>query len=135
MRSRLGQSRAWYLIAALATLMAGLVSRSLGLDKSHFIVMYVGDVLWAGLIYYLLRWIQPKLRARTSALLAAAFCLAIELQQLSQAGWLLELRSNKMMALVLGHSYSSADLLCYATGIVLALLLDNFCRQKKHPLA
>ena len=52
MLSRLGLSRAWYLIAALATLMAGLVSRSLGLDKSHFIVMYVGDVLWAGLIYF-----------------------------------------------------------------------------------
>jgi hypothetical protein len=120
-------SRICYFLAALTTLITGLLSRSLGLDKTHFIVSHVGDILWAAFIYYLVRLIQPKLRSEASALFAAVFCLAIEFQQLYQAEWLLELRSNKILALVLGHSYSTADLLCYTSGIVLALLLDNLC--------
>ncbi len=125
MRFEMSRSRMGYFLAALTTLIAGLVSRSLGFDKNHFIVTHVGDVLWAALIYYLVRFIQPKLRSEASALFAAVFCIAIELQQLCQAEWLLHLRSNKILALILGHSYSTADLLCYASGIGIALLLDN----------
>lgn len=34
-----------YLLASVAALIAGLTSRSNGLDKNHFIVTHVGDVL------------------------------------------------------------------------------------------
>ena len=129
MRFEIGRSRICYFLAALTTLIAGLLSRSLGLDKTHFMVSHVGDILWAALIYYLIRLIQPKLRSEASGLLAATFCLGIELQQLCQTEWLLQLRSNKILALVLGHSYSTADLLCYTSGIFIALLLDKLCSQ------
>lgn len=131
MRIEVDRSRVGYFLAALTTLIVGLLSRSLALDKTHFIVSHLGDMLWAGLIYYLIRFIQPKLRSQASILFAAVFCLVIELQQLSQAEWLLQLRSNKILALVLGHSYSTSDLLCYASGIAIAFLLDILCRLKQ----
>jgi len=130
MQPKIVRSRACYLFAALATLIAGLVSRSLGLDKNHFIVSHVGDILWAALIYYIVRLVRPKLHSAVSALIAAVFCFGIELQQLYQAEWIVHLRSHKIPALILGHSFSSADLLCYASGISIALLLDTICSRK-----
>lgn len=111
-----------YLVAALATVALGLLSRSVRtgcwlLDKS------LGDALYAALIYFGLSALFPRWSPRARALWAALFCSAIEafkLTGLPQA-WV----SSRLSRLVFGTTPSLHNLLCYLAGIAAASLLDR----------
>ena len=59
------------------------------------------------------------------------FACAIEFAQYFHFGELLGFKDNKIAMIVLGNSFSWIDILCYALGCLLVLIL-NFIFQKYH---
>lgn len=103
----------------------GLLSRSKHIPLPTFIAAYAGDTLWALLVFLGFGWLFPAHSAIRVAWYAGVFSLAIELSQLYHAPWLDELRANRWAALVLGQGFLWSDLVCYAVGIALGVVLEQ----------
>ncbi|MFF2483317.1 DUF2809 domain-containing protein [Paenibacillus sp. NPDC058071] len=117
--------RIGYLAALLAAIILGLSSRIFSDRLPAFVVHHFGDALWAAMIYFGFRFLQPRGRLGAAALSAVAFSFAIEFSQLYQADWINHLRSTLIGGLILGKGFVSVDLVRYAAGIAAAYLLDR----------
>lgn len=89
-----------------------------------FARIHAGDTLWAAMVYWGLAFVFPRASVRSLTLLALAFSFSIEVSQLSNSPVLVQARSTKLGALVLGHGFLWIDLLRYVVGIALAALMD-----------
>lgn len=105
-------------------LVLGLLSRSSWPAFPPFIRAYSGDVLWALLVYLLIRWLRPQQRLYLSALVAGLIALGIEISQLYHAPWIDTLRHTRIGGLILGFGFLWSDLICYACGITLGLICE-----------
>lgn len=120
--------RRCYLVLALLTIVGGALSRMLHsgvplLDK------YLGDALYAVLVYLLLRALQPGRRPLLAALVALALMAAIESFQLTGIPAIMAHSGNfilRLAAIALGTGFHWYDLLAYAIGIMSAALADMF---------
>ncbi|NJO83648.1 MAG: DUF2809 domain-containing protein [Blastochloris sp.] len=90
----------------------------------------VATPLYATMIYLLLAWIWPQARSWAITAGALGICVAIECSQLVQTAWLDAIRATLPGRLVLGSGFLWSDLLCYAAGAVLGLLLDRVFLQR-----
>lgn len=123
------RSRAAYAASILLVICLGLLSRSKQFPLPAFIATYAGDTLWALLVFLGFGWLFPSHSTIRVVLYAAAFSLSIELSQLYHTPWLDALRANRLAALVLGQGFLWSDLVCYAVGITLGVLLERMCRR------
>jgi hypothetical protein len=123
-RSNTARSRAAYALSILLVISLGLLSRAKFLPLPRFIAAYAGDTLWALLVFLGFGWLFPKHSTTRIALYAALFSLGIEVSQLYHTPWLDALRSNNLAALVLGQGFLWSDLVCYALGIALGIVLS-----------
>lgn len=116
--------RLWLTLAVMMVIPLGLLTRA-DLPLPDIIARYGGDTLYATLIYFLLAWLWPQ--ARGWALTAGAWliCLSIELSQLLDTPWLNAVRATLPGRLVFGAGFLCSDLLCYAVGVGLGLLVDS----------
>jgi hypothetical protein len=123
------RSRAGYFGLVCVTILFGLASRQFRSEIPWFIAEYAGDTLWAAMVYFIAAMIWQN--AATGRLAAGAFSLAIamEVSQLYQAPWINAVRDTRLGGLVLGHGFLWSDLLCYASGVALALGVDLFARR------
>jgi hypothetical protein len=112
-------------IFACLVLVLGLLSRSPRLVLPGFIRSYSGDVLWALLVYLLIRWLRPTQRLHRSALFAGLLALGIEISQLYHAPWIDALRQSRIGGLLLGFGFLWSDLICYACGIALGFVCET----------
>ena len=110
-----------YFILALLTIVLGIASR-----KIAGIPLFVGDILYAVLVYFGFRWLLVKSKAPWQIGLPLLFCFAIEIQQLSTAAALVAIRETTLGHYVLGQGFLWSDLLCYTMGIGLAYVVDRF---------
>ncbi|MCB1099795.1 MAG: DUF2809 domain-containing protein [Verrucomicrobiae bacterium] len=101
----------------------GLATRSLPW-LPEFVRSEAGDALWAAMVYWGFALVFPQMPVWAVAACAAAFSLGIELSQLSSHPLLVQARSTRLGALVLGHGFLWIDLLRYAVGVALAVVLD-----------
>jgi hypothetical protein len=93
---------------------------------------YLGDVLWAASFYFLFAIIFRSLTSTGIALITGLFALLIELYQLPELKIIDFSSLWKPLAYIFGYGFKWTDLLCYAAGISLGLLLERwFCRLKK----
>jgi hypothetical protein len=116
--------RSWrlrYLLALLAVAALGLTTRTVSVgwhvwDKS------LGDVLYAIGAYLVLRFLVPRAAPRWAALVAAAFCLSIELFKFTglPAAW----ASSRGSRLLFGTTPSWHNVICYAIGVTVVALAD-----------
>lgn len=125
MPERHRRSRAAYAASILLVICLGLLSRSNHIPLPAFIATYAGDTLWALLVFLGFGWLFPAYSTIRVALYAAAFSLGIELSQLYHTPWLDALRTNRLAALVLGQGFLWSDLVCYAVGVTLGILLER----------
>ena len=109
----------------LAIVACGLPARTLRGHLPKGYVTYVGDLLWAALLYLLLALLLRRWPVGRLIALALAISVGIELSQLYHAPWIDGLRRVKPVALVLGHQFLWSDLLAYAGGILAAALVDR----------
>lgn len=114
-----------YFILALLTIVLGIASR-----KIVGIPLFVGDILYAVLVYFGFRWLLVKSKAPWQIGLPLLFCFAIEIQQLSTAAALVAIRETTLGHYVLGQGFLWSDLLCYTMGIGLGYVIDQFYIQR-----
>ena len=119
------RSRTLYLGLLAFTILAGLASRIYRGSIPLVLDRYAGDTLWATAVLLLLGVIFPNARTRSLALGAAAISLAVECSQLAHPAWLDALRQVPGVALVLGYDFVWVDLVCYAVGVLLGMVVDS----------
>jgi Protein of unknown function (DUF2809) len=124
-----------YLILMSLFLMIGLASRAYS-TPNGIIHIYLGDVLWAAMIYCGLRSLLPSIPKSKTALYAISFCFLIEISQLYQAQWINNIRHTTLGGLVLGFGFLWGDLVSYSVGIVLTWLFDStFLSEKANKMS
>jgi hypothetical protein len=109
-----------YFILILIVLILGILSR-----KISVIPLFIGDVLYAVLIYFGLRFLFIHLKTHKTFLLSLLFCFSIEILQLAQMDWLIGLRKTTLGHYILGQGFLWLDLLCYIIGGLLAYIIDK----------
>lgn len=109
-----------YFILILFVLILGILSR-----KISVIPLFIGDVLYAVLIYFGLRFLFIHLKTHKTFLLSLLFCFSIETLQLVQMDWLIGLRKTTLGHYILGQGFLWLDLLCYIIGGLLAYIIDK----------
>lgn len=98
---------------AILLIPIGLASRQYG---NEWIKLYLGDVLWAAMIYWGFKFLFAHEPKRT-AFYALTFCFLIEFSQLYHAPWIDAIRHTRLGGLVLGFGFLWSDLVCYLVGV------------------
>jgi len=117
------QKRVLYFVLAVCTVAIGLATRKMPQLFPALISTYGGDTLWASLFFFLFRFIFPATPAFKIAIGTFVFALAIEISQLYHAPWIDQLRHTFLGKMILGSGFLWSDLVCYASGTLIAWLL------------
>lgn len=110
-----------YLFVFLFTIFLGILSR-----KISFIPLWIGDFLYAVMIYFLVRIFFFNKKPLIVVVLSLVICYSIEFLQLYQGDWMIELRNTLFGRYVLGQGFLWSDVLAYTIGITLIYLLEKF---------
>ena len=102
----------------------GLASRRYGTSLPPFLSEYAGDTLWAFLVFLGISALRPDARLWYRGAMALGFAFLVELSQLYHAPWIDAIRSTKIGGLILGFGFLWTDLVCYAVGVGIGILLD-----------
>lgn len=114
-----------YFLLFLLSILTGLLSRKASLFLPNFINTYLGDAIWAIMVYFLFRYLFYRLGQTKTALLALTFSYGIELSQFYHAPWLDEIRNTILGGLILGFGFLWSDIVAYTLGIVAAFFIDS----------
>lgn len=120
------RQRTFYLIFAVLMVLAGVASRAFH-SGAPLLDKYLGDALYAILIYILIGAGWPDMAIKRRALAAFALVGAIEVFQITGVPARLARSGSpalKIAAIVLGTKFSWYDLLAYAVGILVVCLLE-----------
>ena len=113
-----------YIIAALIVVTLGLVSRKMVNHLPEIVNMYLGDALWALMIYLYVAIIFKTLSIKTVAISSLLFCYLIELSQLYHDPWIDQIRNTRLGGLVLGFGFLWSDILAYTMGVGIGVLME-----------
>jgi Protein of unknown function (DUF2809) len=114
-----------YLFIIFTVILLGLASRKFSTPDS-WVHLYMGDMLWAMLFYFIFRFIFIKINSNTILLLTLIWCFSIEISQLYHVTWLDAIRQTTLGGLLLGFGFLWSDLLCYIAGVLIGFGLDKF---------
>ena len=109
-----------YFILIVATIAIGLLSR-----QTTAIPAFTGDILWALMVYFIVRLLFIKKPVKFIVTGSLLFCYAIEFSQLYKAPWIDNLRHTLFGRLVLGDTFLWGDLLCYTVGVAIGIGVDK----------
>ena len=109
-----------YFISILLILILGILSR-----KISGIPLFIGDILYAVLIYFGFRFLAADSKKSVTLLLSLLFCFSVEILQLAQIDWLIAIRKTILGHYILGEGFLWLDLLCYVMGTLIAYYLDK----------
>jgi hypothetical protein len=76
------------------------------------------------MMFWGLRLIAHRSPTRRIAIAAFAISVAVEVSQLYRAPWIDAIRATWWGALALGQGFLWTDIACYATGVLLAAVVD-----------
>lgn len=112
------------ILLVLLFIALGLFSRSSLFDFPEFVTEYLGDTIWAMMVYFIFTALFPKKDFLIIALYAITFSFLIEISQVYQADWIKSIRSIKIFGLILGYGFKWSDLLAYTIAVSIACILD-----------
>ena len=124
------RKRLIYLALTICVVALGLASRRYPVFPSS-INAYVGDALWALMVFLGFGVLFPRLSTIRLGALALAFSFCIELSQLYQAPWITGIRQTRLGGLVLGHGFLWGDLVSYTLGVASGVLAEWVSRWRK----
>lgn len=110
----------FYLTLIVCTIILGILSRII-----TGIPTFIGDILYASMIYFGMRFLFATTNIQKIAFFALVFCFCIEFQQLYRAEWILEIRRTLLGHYILGQDFFCWDLVYYCIGILVAYLIDS----------
>lgn len=112
-------TRFFYFILITTTILLGILSR-----KMDGVPTFLGDSLYAVMVYFGVRMFFLNLNLKKTAILALSFCFCIEFLQLYRADWMLEIRRTALGHYVLGQGFLWSDLGFYTIGVLIAFGID-----------
>ena len=118
------QSRLFYLFLTVITMCLGLLSRSLTTYIPDIVDLFLGDALWALMIYFMIKIVFIKLTPKKTAILGIIFCFTIEFSQLYHNLWIDSIRATTIGGLVLGYGFLWSDLVAYLIGIAIGVFIE-----------
>ena len=118
------KKRRIYFFMVVLTIGLGLASRKFIFVFPDSIAPYIGDTLWAMMVYFGFQFLPPNGTLIKSLRLAFIFSYLIEFSQLYQADWINQIRASTLGGLVLGYGFLIQDLVSYAIGILIGFCLD-----------
>lgn len=125
------QRNRWpYITAAVLLLVAALPARLVPGFYPPFVVLYVGDFLWAMMLYLVVVILFPAQAGWKLAAFLLPLCYLVEISQLYQADWANRLRHIPGVGLLLGYGFLWSDMLAYTLGVGAGLLLDQLLLRR-----
>jgi Protein of unknown function (DUF2809) len=108
-----------YFCIIISVIIIGILSR-----KINGIPLFLGDILYGMMIYFMIKLILINTKIATVALISLNTCFAIEFLQLYQANWIVEIRNTTIGHYILGQGFLWTDLLCLAIGVGLGFIIN-----------
>lgn len=122
----MNKTRIQYFILFLSVIILGILSR-----KISFIPLWIGDFLYAVMIYLLVRILLPFKKALYILVSSLLICFSIEFLQLYQGEWIIELRKTLFRRYVLGQGFLWSDILAYTFGATFTFLIEKIILKYK----
>ena len=107
-------------------LFLGLSSRKFAFALPALLNDYLGDALWALMIFIGFGFLFPKIEMKKLAFVSLMFCYGIEVSQLYHAEWIDSIRATTLGGLVLGYGFLWSDLVAYTIGVGVGFLLSLY---------
>jgi hypothetical protein len=111
-----------YIMLMIIIIFLGIVVRKKSAYFPHIVNLYLGDILWALLIFLGFSFLMEKKGLKIVIFLSLLFCYGIEISQLYHAEWIDAVRSTTLGGLVLGYGFLFSDLVSYTVGILFGAL-------------
>ncbi|HDR6314710.1 hypothetical protein COJ27_15155 [Bacillus cereus] len=124
------RSRLLYALFTIVIIILGLSSRKLAFALPHLLNAYLGDALWALMIFTVFGFLFPKIETKKVAFISLLFCYGIEVSQLYHAGWIDSIRATTLGGLVLGYGFLWSDLVAYTIGVGIGMFCEFMLRKK-----
>ncbi|MFH6963481.1 DUF2809 domain-containing protein [Flavobacterium plurextorum] len=117
----MNKTRIQYSVLFLTVILLGILSR-----KISFIPLWIGDFLYAIMIYFLVRILFTHKKAIFIIIYSLLICYSIEFLQLYQSDWIIALRKTLFGRYILGQGFLWSDILAYTFGITFIFLIEKF---------
>lgn len=130
----MNRNRYIYALTICLTIGAGLLSRKASSLLPSFLNLYLGDALWAFMIYQMVGFLWPQKTMRSVGTISLLFCYAIEVSQRYHAPWIDSIRHTTLGGLILGFGFLWSDIVAYSAGIACGASLEYLltkCRKKR----
>lgn len=124
------RNRLLYATFTIIVIILGLSSRKLAFVLPALLNDYLGDALWALMIFIGFGFLFSKIETKKLAFISLLFCYGIELSQLYHAEWIDGIRATTLGGLVLGYGFLWNDLVAYTIGVGVGFIFE-FILQKK----
>ncbi|MED0970452.1 DUF2809 domain-containing protein [Bacillus paramycoides] len=124
------RNRILYAIFTIIVIVLGLSSRKFAYVLPDILNAYLGDALWALMIFTGFGFLFPKIETKKLAIISLIFCYGIEISQLYHAEWIDSIRATTLGGLVLGYGFLWSDLVAYTIGIGVGMLCEFMLREK-----
>lgn len=123
--------RLFYLCIVLIVMCLGLLSRRLTNYIPNIINLFLGDLLWAMMIYFLIRVIFIYEPTKKIVIYGLIFCFSIEISQLYHDNWIDAIRGTTIGGLILGYGFLWSDLISYFLGVIIGAFIDRRLKWKR----
>ncbi|PWA04707.1 ribosomal maturation YjgA family protein [Flavobacterium psychrotolerans] len=123
------KNRFTYFLIIILVIILGILSR-----KINGFPSFVGDALYAVMVYFGIRFLSINLTYIKTVLLALLFCYCIEFFQLYRAEWIVAVRRTPLGHYALGQGFLWSDLGYYLLGVTVAYSIDFLKNKLSHPL-
>jgi hypothetical protein len=130
----MNRNRLLYLLLIVLTVLTGLASRHFNSILPNWITIYLGDALWALMVFFGFAFLFKGKSTLWIAVATLIFSFAIEISQLYHAPWIDAIRQTRIGGLILGFGFLWSDLLCYTAGVVFGILVDLYLYKTKKRL-
>ena len=115
-----------YIILVIIVMILGLSTRYFKAHLPNLINLYLGDILWALMIFFMIGFLFRSKETRWIGALAFLFSFGIEISQLYHSQWIDDIRNTRLGGLVLGYGFLWSDLVSYSIGIGLGIFIERF---------
>ncbi|ENJ6135691.1 DUF2809 domain-containing protein [Bacillus anthracis] len=124
------RNRLLYAIFTIIVIILGLSSRKFAFALPELLNDYLGDALWALMIFIGFGFLFPKIETKKLAFISLIFCYGIEMSQLYHAEWIDNIRATTLGGLVLGYGFLWSDLVAYTIGVGVGLIFEFILQRK-----
>lgn len=125
------RKRERYFIYIVVVMILGISSRHFYNDLPKWLSLYIGDVLWGLMIFFIIGFLFKEKSSRYVAIISVIFSISIEISQLYHAPWIDNIRKTTIGGLVLGYGFLWSDIICYIVGITFGAILEIWLSRLK----